>query len=420
MTQHDPTLTTEALSTQSPTWSVETQLVHSGQSQRPASPDHAGNPTIRPIYASTTYLYESVEALDQAFSGKTPKGEAAFVYARQGNLSANTFEEAMTQAERGVGAVACGSGMAAIHAALLAAGLTTGTKIVASQDLYGPTITLLRKLFVTAGAELILVDLCQPEGIERLRSAEPDIIYVETISNPLTRIADLDVISTIAHEIGAITIVDSTFTTPCLLRPIEHGFDLVVHSATKYIGGHGDSTGGIVISSKNALLNQLRDYTMLLGAMLSPFESHLMVRGLRTLSLRMERHCHNALEVARFLQDHPAIARVHYPGLPHHPHHAIANRLLPNERYAGLLAFELKEQTREAAFRFINRLQLCLPATSLGDVFTLVSYPPVASHRTLNSTELHNMGITDGCIRVSVGIEQVEDILRDIDQALRC
>jgi cystathionine gamma-synthase/methionine-gamma-lyase len=416
MTQHDPTFTTEAL--QPPAWSIETQLVHSGQSKRPESPDHAGNPTIRPIYASTTYLYESVEALDQAFSGKTPKGEEAFVYARQGNLSASTFEEAMTQAERGVGAVACGSGMAAIHAALLAAGLTTGTKIVASQDLYGPTITLLRKLFVTVGAELVLVDLCQPEGIERLRSEEPDIIYVETISNPLTKIVDLDVISTIAREVGAITIVDSTFTTPCLLRPIEHGFDLVVHSATKYIGGHGDSTGGIVISSKNALLNQLRDYTMLLGAMLSPFESHLMVRGLRTLSLRMERHCHNALQVAMFLQDHPAVAYVHYPGLPHHPHHAIANRLLPNERYAGLLAFELKEQTREAAFRFINRLQLCLPATSLGDVFTLVSYPPVASHRTLNSTELHNMGITDGCIRVSVGIEQVEDILRDIDQAL--
>jgi cystathionine beta-lyase/cystathionine gamma-synthase len=419
MTQNDPTLITEALSTDPPTWSVETQLVHSGQSKLPESPDHTGNPTIRPIYASTTYLYESVEALDHAFGGKTPKGEAAFVYARQGNLSANTFEEAMAQAERGVGAVACGSGMAAIHAALLAGGLTTGTKIVASQDLYGPTITLLRKLFVTVGAELVLVDLCEPKDLERMRAEEPDIIYVETISNPLTRVADLDAISTIAREIGAITIVDSTFTTPCLLRPIEHGFDLVVHSATKYIGGHGDSTGGIVISSKNALLTQLRDYTMLLGAMLSPFESHLMVRGLRTLPLRMERHCRNALQVAMFLQDHPAVARVYYPGLPHHPHHTIANRLLPNERYGGLLAFELKEQSREAAFRFINRLQLCLPATSLGDVFTLVSYPPISSHRTLNSTELHKMGITDGCIRVSVGIEQITDILGDIAQALQ-
>lgn len=414
MTQNDPTPITA-----SPTWSIETQLVHSGQNKRPASPDHAGNPTLHPIYASTTYLYESAEALDQAFSGKTSKGEVAFVYARQGNSSANIFEEAMTQAERGVGAVACGSGMAAIHAALLAAGLTTGTKIVVSQDLYGPTITLLRKLFVTVGAELVLLDLCEPEGIERLCTEEPDIIYIETISNPLTKVVDLDAINTIAREIGATTIVDSTFTTPCLLRPIEHGFDLVVHSATKYIGGHGDSTGGIVISSKNALLNQLRDYAILLGAMLSPFESHLLVRGLRTLSLRMERHCQNALQVAKFLEDHPAVARVHYPGLPHHPHHTIANKLIPSKQYGGLLSFELKEQTREAAFRFINRLQLCLPVTSLGDVFTLVSYPPAASHRNLTSTELHNMGIMDGCVRVSVGIEQVEDILRDIDQALR-
>jgi cystathionine beta-lyase/cystathionine gamma-synthase len=262
------------------------------------------------------------------------------------------------------------------------------------------------------------VDLCTPEGLERARTEEPDIIYVETISNPLTKVADLDAISAIAHEIGAITIVDSTFTPPCLLRPIEHGFDLVVHSATKYIGGHGDSTGGVVISSKNALLTQVRDYSILLGAMLSPFESHLLVRGLRTLSLRMERHCYNALQVALFLQDHPAVTRVYYPGLPYHPHHAIANRLVHNEQYGGLLAFELKEQTREAAFRFINRLQLCLPATSLGDVFTLVSYPPISSHRTLNRTELHNMGITEGCIRISVGIEQVEDILSDIDQAL--
>jgi cystathionine beta-lyase/cystathionine gamma-synthase len=419
MTQYEPDLTTEPLFTDSPTWSIETQLVHSGQSKRPASPDDIGNPTVSPIYASTTYLYNSVEALDQAFDGKTSKGETAFVYARQGNLSANTFEEAMTRAERGVGAVACGSGMAAIHAALLAGGLTTGTKIVASQDLYGPTITLLRKLFVTVGAELVLVDLCEPEGIEHIRTEEPDIIYIETISNPLAKVVDLDVINAIAREIGATTIVDSTFTTPCLLRPIEHGFDLVVHSATKYIGGHGDSTGGIVISSKNALLNQLRDYTMLLGAMLSPFESHLMARGLRTLPLRMERHCRNALQVAMFLQNHPAVARVHYPGLPHHPHHAVAKRLFPNEQYGGLLAFELKEQSREAAFRFINRLRLCLPATSLGDVFTLVSYPPIASHRTLNRAELHKMGIADGCIRVSVGIEQVGDIISDIDQALQ-
>ncbi len=217
---------------------------------------------------------------------------------------------------------------------------------------------------------------------------------------------------------GAVTVVDSTFTTPYLLRPIEHGFDLVVHSATKYISGHGDSTGGVVTSSKNALLAALRNYAILLGAMLSPFESHLMLRGLRTMGLRMERHCSNALQVARFLEQHPAVERVHYPGLPSHPQHAIASRLLSHERYGGLLAFEIKEQSREAAFCFMDNLQLCLPATSLGDVFSLVSYPPVSSHRTLTDVERSNLGITPGCIRLAVGIEYVDDIIHDLDQAL--
>ncbi|GCE11876.1 trans-sulfuration enzyme family protein [Tengunoibacter tsumagoiensis] len=401
------------MTTQEP-WDIETILVHGGRSSStgPAS----GKPTVQPIYASTTYLHDSVEALDQAFSGKTPEGEPAFVYARQANPNANAFEETMALAEKGVGAVACASGMAAIHVALLAAGLTTGTKIVASQDLYGPTIGIIRKLFLPIGAELVLADLCTPEGIAVIQEEQPDVVYVETVSNPLTKMADLAAISAAAQEVGAITIVDSTFSTPYLVRPIEYGFDLVLHSATKYISGHGDSTGGVVISAKNTLLDQLRSYSILLGAMLSPFESHLLLRGLRTLSLRMERHCSNALHVARFLKDHPAIARVHYPGLEDHPQHELAKQLMGS--FGGLLAFELKEQTREAAFHFMNALQLCLPVTSLGDVFSLVSYPAISSHRTLSPAELQHMGITEGCIRMSVGVEHLEDILQDLDQAL--
>jgi cystathionine beta-lyase/cystathionine gamma-synthase len=222
--------------------------------------------------------------------------------------------------------------------------------------------------------------------------------------------------SAAAQEVGAVTVVDSTFTTPYLVKPIEHGFDLVVHSATKYIGGHGDSTAGVAISAKHTLLDQLRTYAILLGAVLSPFESHLLLRGLRTLSLRVERQCQNAAQVADFLQQHPAVARVHYPGLPSHPQHAIATRLF--HRYGGLLAFELQEQSRAAAFRFMNRLQLCLPATTLGDVFSLVSYPPISSHRTLTEADRSNMGITEGCIRLSVGIEHAQDIISDLAQAL--
>jgi cystathionine gamma-synthase/methionine-gamma-lyase len=398
-------------------WNFETLLVHGGIDHQ-AKKD-GGTPTVPPIYASTTYLHNSVEELDLAFSGTTPEGENAFVYARQGNRSAHALETALTSAEGGVGAVVFSSGMAAIHASLLAAGLAPGAKIVASKDVYGPSIGLLQKLFIPAGVEVVLADLCSPTAIERIRQEQPDIIYVETISNPLVKVIDIDAISAVAKEIDAVTIVDSTFTPPSLFRPIEHGIDLVVHSATKYIGGHGDSTAGAVISAKNTLLDQVRAYSHLLGAMLGPFDSHLMLRGLRTLSLRMERHCSNAAQVASFLQEHPAVAKVHYPGLPDHPQHDIASRLLKPGQYGGLLAFELKEASRAAVFRFMDKLQLCLSATSLGDVFTLISYPPVSSHRTLTQTELQHLGITEGCVRVSVGIEHVEDIIQDLDQALK-
>lgn len=399
-------------------WNLDTLLVHSGRYT--SRTDAAGTPTVHPIYASTTYVHSDAAALDQAFSGKTPDGEPAFVYARQGNPNTSALESALTRAENGVGAVVFGSGMAAIHASLLAAGLATGTKIVASQDIYGPTLNLLQKVFALNGVTVVQTDLCSPLAEMVIHDEEPDIVYFETISNPLVKIVDLDTIATAAHEVGATTIVDSTFASPYLVQPIEHNIDIVVHSATKYISGHGDSTGGAAISASNALLDQLRAYAILLGAALSPFEVHLMLRGLRTLALRMERHCENAIRVAHFLQQHPAISRVYYPGLPDHPHNALASRLLRPNYFGGLLSFELKEETREAAYRFMDRLRLCLPATTLGDVFSLVSYPPLSSHRTITDEERRRMGINDSCIRLSVGIEHIDDILGDLDQALQC
>lgn len=394
---------------------IETLLVHGGLKH---AGSEAGSPTVPPIYASTTYRHLNIETQDQAFAGTTSAGEPAFVYARQANPSAHALEEALASVEGGVGAITFGSGMAAIHAALLAAGLAPGAKIVASQDVYGPTISLLRKVFVPTGVELVLADLCCEHAAEVIEREQPDVVYVETVSNPLVKVSDLDAISAAAKAVDAVTIVDSTFSSPYLQRPIEHGFDLVVHSATKYISGHGDSTGGVVISAKNTLLDQLRSYYILLGAMLSPFDSHLMLRGLRTLAVRMERQCQNALQIANFLQEHPAIARVYYPGLADHPQHELSGRLMDHGLYGGLLAFELKEQSREAAFRFMNRLQVCLPATSLGDVFTLVSYPPISSHRTLTAEECQKMGIQAGCVRLSAGIENSADLLQDLAQAL--
>ncbi|MBV9228584.1 MAG: PLP-dependent transferase [Chloroflexi bacterium] len=398
-------------------WTLDTLFVHGGKDRRDTS--NAGVSTVQPIYASTTYLHQNAQALDRAFNDTGSNGEQSYVYARQGNPNAYALEEILAQAEGGVGAVTFGSGMAAIHAALLATGLAPGSKILAAKDLYGSTISLMRKVFVPLGIELSLHDLYGAETADLIRAEQADVVYVETLSNPLVKVIDLDAISAAAKGVGAVTIVDSTFTTPYLVRPLEHGFDMVVHSATKYLGGHGDSSGGVVISAKNVLLDQLRAYAAMLGAVLSPFESHLIKRGLQTLPLRMERHCSNALQVARFLQEHAAVVRVYYPGLPTHLQHKLAGSLIKDGRYGGLLSFELKEQTREAAFRFMDKLQLCLPATTLGDVFSQVSYPPISSHRDLTQVERQDMGITEGCIRLSVGIEDVNDIIKDLDQALR-
>src|SRR6266516_7540096 len=395
---------------------LDTLLVHSNKLSH--TTNNSGKHTVEPIYTSTTYLHLNAEMLNQSFSGRLPSGEPAYVYARQGNPNAQALEKVLTHAERGAGAVVFGSGMAAIHAALLAAGLAPGSKILASQDLYGPTIGMLRTVFVPVGVEVVLHDLCSSNVIEIVRAEQPDVIYVETLSNPLAKVIDLDTISAIAKEVGAVSIVDSTFTTPYLVKPIDHGFDMIIHSATKYLGGHGDATAGVVISARNNVVEQLHGYATMLGAMLRPFDSYLITRGLKTLALRMERQCNNALEISQFLQKHKAVERVHYPGLPTHPQHELASRLLMNQRYGGLLAFELKEQTREAAYRFIDRLQLCLPATTLGEVYSEVSYPARSSHRNLTTGERQKFGITDGCIRLSVGIEDVNDILHDLDQAL--
>jgi cystathionine beta-lyase/cystathionine gamma-synthase len=397
-------------------WKLDTLFVHGGEYLR--SMQEVGAPTIQPIYTSTTYLHADTERLDAAFN-ESAGGEQAFVYARQSNPNTYSLENVMALAEGGVGAVVTGSGMAAIQGTLMAAGLTAGTKILVAQDLYGSTASLLRTVFVPLGVNVVFKDLCCSGAGEIIRSEEPDVVFVETISNPLVKVTDLDAISAAASEVGAISAIDSTFATPYLVQPLAHGFDVVVHSATKYISGHGDSTVGVAISSKNSFLQQLRSYSVLLGAMLGPFESYLAMRGLKTLALRMERHCANALQVAHFLQEHPAVERVYYPGLESHPQHELASRLLRKGLYGGLLSFELKAQTREAAFNFMDELRLCLPVTTLGDIHSQVSYPAVSSHRNLSAEERQRYGISEGCIRLSVGIEDPEDIISDLDQALR-
>lgn len=402
-------------------WSLDTLLVH-GEAQSIQHPEpgalyQAGTPTVQPIYTSTAYLHADVAALDQACNAPLSSNTRPFVYARQGNPNTQSLENVLSQAERGVGAVVLSSGMAAIQTALMAA-LSPGAKILVTRDIYGSTLTLLHQLFAPMGVEIVIQNLCGPDAAEIIHAERPDVIYVETLSNPLVKVIDLEAISAAAHEVNAITIVDSTFTTPYLIQPLAHGFDLVIHSATKYICGHGDSAAGVVISARHSLLERMRSYAALLGAALSPFESYLISRGLKTLSLRMERHCANAQRIAHFLQQHPAVERVYYPGLADHPQHELASSLLKKGHYGGILSFELREQARSAAFRFMDALRLCLPVATLGDVQSQVSYPPISSHYGFSAAERQQAGITDGCIRLSAGIEDVEDIIDDLAQAL--
>jgi cystathionine beta-lyase/cystathionine gamma-synthase len=397
-------------------WSLDTLFVHGGEYIR--SMHETGTPTIQPIYTSTTFLHDATEQLDQAFE-KNAAGERSFVYARQGNPNAHSLEHVLGMSEGGVGAVVMGSGMAAIQGTLLATGLTAGAKILVAQDLYGATISLLRTVLAPLGISVVFKDLCCTKAGEIIRAEEPDVVLVEAISNPLVKVTDLDAVTAAAREVGAISVIDSTFATPYLVQPLAHGFDIVIHSATKYISGHGDSTAGVAVTNKKSLLQQLRAYSSLLGAMLGPFESYLTMRGLKTLALRMERHCANALEVAHFLAEHPAVARVHYPGLESHPQHELASKLFRSGLYGGLLSFELKQQSKEATSRFMDELTLCLPVTTLGDIHTEVTSPAISSHRTLPAEERLRYGITDGCIRLSVGIENARDIIADLDQALQ-
>lgn len=254
-------------------------------------------------------------------------------------------------------------------------------------------------------------------GGGRLAEFRPQVILLESISNPLLRVADMPAVCAEARQAGARVLIDNTFATPVLLRPSAWGADFVVHSATKYLGGHGDLIGGVVLA-REEYRQSLRVYSRIIGPILGPFEAWLTLRGLKTLPLRMERHCANARRVADWLAGHPRVERVYYPGRSDHPDSALAARLFPAGMFGGLVAFEIRGAGREEVFRFVNSLEICLKATSLGDVQTLVLYPVISSHRDLSPAIRQRLGIGDNLLRLSVGIEDVDDIIADLDQAL--
>ncbi len=390
--------------------SIHTIAVHAGeQAQRPLF-----TPVATPIYHASSYVYDDMEMLDATFAG-TFDGP---MYTRYGNPTVSALEAAVAALEGGEAALAYGSGMAAIHAALLAAGARAGTAVVAAQDCYGATYALLSKLLASQGVATHFVDTADLGAVRAtLAAARPAALLVETISNPLLKLADLPALAELAHGAGAALIVDNTFASPYLCRPLALGTDYVVHSATKYLGGHGDVLGGVIVTSA-ARRRELNEINKLIGANLGPQEAWLVLRGLKTLPLRVQRQCENARRVAEWLAGHPRVSRVNYPGLASHPQHGLAARLLERGEFGAMISFDIRDADRPAVFRFMEALRLVLPATTLGDVYSLVLYPAHSSHRALDPALRRRLGIGDGLVRLSVGIEDPADIIADLGQAL--
>lgn len=375
-------------------------------------------PSAVPIYASTTFLTDDAQSLDAVLAGTQP----GYVYGRYGNPTVTALEHAVS-ALQGVDpahTVAFSSGMAALHAALLLCELEPGATVLAGTAMYGASHTLLATVFGQFEVRPRFVDMAKLDDVRAALRQEPTprAVLFETLSNPLIEVTDVPSICAAARAIGAVTIVDATFTPPPLLLPIAHGADVVVHSATKFLSGHGDVVGGLVTVADSAHVDALRQISKLTGGILGPFEAFLILRGLRTLALRVDRQCANALTLAQALTAHPLIARVHYPGLASHPQHALARELVTRPYWGALLAFEIAGATYHDVLAFFNRLRLALPATTLGDLFTEVSYPLMSSHREWSPAQLRRAGITAGVVRVSVGIEDSADIVADFEQAL--
>lgn len=394
-----------------PNQSFATRAVHAGE----RIPQGNYTPVVTPIHPTVGFVYESMDDLDAIFA-TTQEG---YVYPRYGSPTVAAFERAVADLEGGEAAYAFASGMAAMHAALLAAGVRAGTAVVAALDVYGATYTLLNRLFAELGATVSLVDVADLAAVEAaLAEVQPVALVAETISNPLLKVAAAPALAELAHRYRAQFLLDNTFATPYLFTPLAYGADYVIHSATKYIGGHGDVMAGVVVTSA-ANRRKLYDLTLIVGGTLGPFEAWLALRGLKTLPLRMQKQVGNAARIAAWLAEQPQIANVNHPSLAAHPQHQLACQLFGERGFGGVLSFEIAGADKNKVFRFMERLKLCLPATTLGDIYTLVLHPATSSHRSLSPEARAQIGISEGLIRLSAGIEEVDDIIADLAQALK-
>ncbi|HEU4964393.1 MAG TPA: methionine gamma-lyase [Bacilli bacterium] len=363
-----------------------------------------------PIYMTSTYVFPDAETGGARFAGEAD----GMIYSRLGNPTLDVLERAVADLEGGEAGLAFGSGMGAISAVLFAL-IETGDHILCSDGLYGCTFGLLSLLQKKFKVDFTLVDMTNPENVRQAMRPETKVVYVETPINPTMKLVDLEAVANIAHENGAQLVVDNTFLTPMLQQPLSWGADVVVHSATKYLGGHGDLIAGVAVGRKD-FIDEMRMSTLKdIGAVLSPMDAWLIVRGLKTLPVRMEAHCRYTQTVAEYLEAHPKVKRVHYPGLASFPQRELAAKQMCGA--GGVIAFEV--ESLEAGRTLMNRVQLAQLAVSLGETTTLIQHPASMTHAVVPAERRQQeMGIADGLIRLSVGLESPEDIIRDLEQAL--
>lgn len=371
-----------------------------------------------PIYATSSFVFENIDEGIDIFTGK----QAGHVYSRYGNPTVDAVEEKMAMLETHgsdavAGAAMVGSGMAAIST-LLTACLQKGDKLLTQGNLYGGTTELLLKIFQPFGIEVIMTDLGDLEKVETALKSDDAIrmIFCETPANPTLACIDLKAIADLSKQYNVKTAVDNTFCTPYLQQPLLLGIDFVIHSTTKYLNGHGNSIAGVIVGSDLDFIHtKIKTVRKLLGTNCNPFDAWLTHNGLKTLVLRMDRHCANAMAIAQFLEQHPSVAHVNYPGLSAHAAHEVAKGQM--SQYGGMLSFELTGGM-DAGIRFMNRIEFCVLAPTLGDVDTLVLHPASSSHLRVAKEIREQNGITDGLVRLSVGIEEVEDILEDLERGI--
>ena len=370
----------------------------------------ATRPLTAPIYQNSVFEIESLEQVDDIYEGR----QDGFIYSRDANPNVSILERVVAELENADDAVAFSSGMAAIGVTLLSL-VESGDTVLAADALYGGTNLMLRQHLSRLGVKTEFVDATDMDAVERSLRGEPKAMLVESIANPLLDLPDIRTIANLAQERGTALIIDNTIATPVLLRPLELGADIVIHSATKSLGGHSDVTGGVAAARADMAM-RIRQSNRVWGGTLDPFAAWLIARGIRTLPLRMERACRNAMRAAAFLSDHRNVKAVHYPSLPSHPQRDLAEATLKGG-FGSMVSYELKAGA-DAASKFVRALKMIKFAPSLGESRTTISHPAKTSHRSLSKDERFLSGISDGLIRMSCGVESPEDIIADLEAAL--